>query len=113
MGMTMIEALVPVLAFAEGGGGGPMESIKHFIDVLAYPHFSFTLSLIAFYFMLRSRSLWTKRAGWILLALGVAGLLCFYADRSWVLSPGWRLGLRWVGLLFLLRLDGLNIRLLG
>jgi hypothetical protein len=67
----MIDALVPMLAFAEGGGG-PMEGIKHFVDILAYPYWSFTLSLIAFYFMLRSRSLWTKRAGLILLAVGVA-----------------------------------------
>ena len=57
----MIEALVPVLAFAEGGGGGPMEGIKHFVDILAYPHFSFTLSLIGFFLRLRSRTLWSKR----------------------------------------------------
>jgi hypothetical protein len=70
----MIEAMLPMLsmlAFAEGGGGGPMEGIKHFVDILAYPYWSFTLSLIAFYFMLRSRSLWTKRAGLIMLAVGV------------------------------------------
>jgi len=66
----MIEALLP-LAFAEGGGG-PMEGIKHFVDILAYPYWSFTLTLIAFYFMLRSRSLWSKRSGLILLAAGVA-----------------------------------------
>ncbi|MEA2560279.1 MAG: hypothetical protein QOH06_1783 [Acidobacteriota bacterium] len=48
-----------------------MEGIKHFVDILAYPYWSFTLTLIAFYFMLRSRSLWTKRAGLIMLAVGV------------------------------------------
>jgi hypothetical protein len=69
---AMLPILLPVLAFAEGGGGGPMEGIKHFVDILAYPYWSFTLSLIAFWFMLRSRSLWSRRAGLILLAVGVA-----------------------------------------
>ncbi|MFP5285081.1 MAG: hypothetical protein ACLGI9_05020, partial [Thermoanaerobaculia bacterium] len=89
----MIEAFVPlapILAFAEGTGGGPMEGIKHFVDVLAYPYWSFTLSLIAFYFMLRSRSLWTKRAGLILLAVGVAFFVVSLLDpdfKSIVAKP--------------------------
>ena len=49
-----------------------MEGIKHFVDILAYTYWSFTLSLVAFWFMLRSKSLWTKRSGWILLAAGTA-----------------------------------------
>ena len=66
----MIDALLPsLLGFAEGGG--PMEGIKHFVDILAYPYWSFTLTLVAFYFMLRARSLWTRRAGLIMLAAGV------------------------------------------
>jgi hypothetical protein len=84
----MIEAL-PVLAFAEGAGG-PMEGIKHFVDILAYPYWSFTLTLIAFYFMLRSRSLWSKRAGLVMLAAGVAFFVLALFDpdfRSIVAKP--------------------------
>ena len=29
-----------------------MEGIKHFVDVLAYPYWSFTLSIIAFFLIL-------------------------------------------------------------
>ena len=67
-----------------------MEGIKHFIDVLAYPYWSFTLSLIAFYFMLRSRSLWTKRAGWVMLAVGVVFFVLSLLDpdfKSIVAKP--------------------------
>lgn len=48
-----------------------MEFLKHFINILAYPYWSFTLVLIAFYFMLRSKKLWTKRGGIGLLIVGV------------------------------------------
>jgi hypothetical protein len=48
-----------------------MEFLKHFINILAYPYWSFTLVLIAFYFMLRSKKLWTKRGGIGLLIIGV------------------------------------------
>ena len=87
----MIEAMapiLPVLVFAEGGG--PMEGIKDFVDILAYPYWSFTLTLIAFYFMLRSRSLWSKRAGLILLAAGVGFFVLSLFDpdfRSIVAKP--------------------------
>ena len=55
----------------------------------------------------RARRYWAvldalEGAGWILFALGVAGLLCFHADRAFVLSPAVRLGLRWAGLGLLL-----------
>ena len=87
----MIDALLPLLqgiSFAEGGGA--MEGIKHFVDILAYPYFSFTLSLAAFAAMLYFRGLWTKRSGLILLAAGVAFfvLSLFDADfRSIVAKP--------------------------
>jgi Cytochrome b(C-terminal)/b6/petD len=48
-----------------------MEFLKHFINILAYPYWSFTLVLIAFYFMLRSKKLWTKQGGIGLLIVGV------------------------------------------
>ena len=48
-----------------------MEFLKHFVNVLAYPYWSFTLVLIAFYFMLRSKKLWTKKGGIALLIIGV------------------------------------------
>jgi hypothetical protein len=51
-----------------------MEFLKHFINVLAYPYWSFTLVLIAFYFALKSKKLWTKRGG---IGLLIAGVLFF------------------------------------
>jgi len=51
-----------------------MEFLKHFINVLAYPYWSFTLVLIAFYFMLKSKKLWTKKGG---IGLLIAGVLFF------------------------------------
>ncbi|HKV06601.1 MAG TPA: hypothetical protein VJ725_00590 [Thermoanaerobaculia bacterium] len=48
-----------------------MEFIKNTVNVLAYPYWSFTLSLVAFYLMLKSRALWTKKGGFVLLAVGV------------------------------------------
>jgi len=48
-----------------------MEFLKNFINILAYPYWSFTLVLIAFYFMLRSKKLWTKQGGIGLLIVGV------------------------------------------
>src|SRR5262249_17920392 len=55
----------------------------------------------------RARRYWAvldalEGVGWILLALGVAGLLCFHADRAFVLSPGTRMGLRWASLFLML-----------
>jgi hypothetical protein len=48
-----------------------MDFVKNAVNVLAYPYWSFTLSLIGFFLMLRSRTLWSKRGGQILLAAGV------------------------------------------
>ena len=59
-----------------------MEFIKHAINVLAYPYWSFTLSLILFVLMLRSKRLWTKRGGMILLALGTVYFLVSLLDPN-------------------------------
>jgi hypothetical protein len=48
-----------------------MQAIAHFVNLLSAPQWSFTLSLILFLLMLRSRRLWTRTGGWVLLALGV------------------------------------------
>jgi hypothetical protein len=62
-----------------------MDFIKHAIDVLAYPYWSFTLSVVGFYLMLRFKGLWTKRGGMVLL---VAGTLYFLVS---LLDPNFRL----------------------
>ena len=61
-----------------------MELIKGVVNFLSYPQWSFTLSLVGFLLMLRSRSLWSKRGGLILLAAGVL----FFALS--VLDPNFR-----------------------
>jgi hypothetical protein len=48
-----------------------MEFIKGIVNFLSYPQWSFTLSLVAFFLMLRSRALWSKRGGLALLGAGV------------------------------------------
>ena len=62
-----------------------MDFVKHAINVLAYPYWSFTLVLIAFAFMLRSKGLWTKRGGLILLAAGVLFFLVSLLDPNFYL----------------------------
>ena len=52
-----------------------MDFIRHAINVIALPQFSFSLSVILFVLMLRAKRLWTKRGGLILLAVGVAYFL--------------------------------------
>ncbi len=44
-----------------------MESVKAFVNTLSYPWWSFSVSLVAFYFALRSKKLWTKAGGWALM----------------------------------------------
>src|SRR6185369_8017353 len=62
-----------------------MDFIRHAINVLAYPYWSFTLVLIAFAFMLRSKGLWSKRGGLILLAAGVFFFLVSLLDPNFYL----------------------------
>ena len=40
-----------------------MESIKEFINALSYPKWSFTLSLVLFAYLVKSKRLWTKTGG--------------------------------------------------
>lgn len=80
--MDMLVNLLPVALMAEPEGSGPIGLLKHAINILAYPYWSFTLSLIAFYFMLRSRALWTKRGGLVLLAVGVVFFLLSLLDPN-------------------------------
>jgi hypothetical protein len=62
-----------------------MELVKHFINVLAYPYWSFTLTIVLFLVMLRSKSLWTKRGGLILLAVGTLFFLASLLDPNFYL----------------------------
>ncbi len=67
-----------------------MDFIKHAINVIALPQFSFSLSVVLFILMLRAKRLWTKRGGLILLAVGVAYFLVSLLDpnfRSIVAKP--------------------------
>ena len=67
-----------------------MDFIRHAINVLAYPYWSFTLSLIAFVLMLRSKRLWSKTGGLALLAIGTLFFLVSLLDpnfRSIVAKP--------------------------
>jgi hypothetical protein len=63
-----------------------MEFLKHFINILAYPYWSFTLVLIAFYLMLRSKKLWTKTGGIGLLIIGVLFFLLSLLDPNFYKS---------------------------
>ncbi len=72
------------LAFlAEGAGtGGPMESVKRFVDILAAPTISFTLSLVVFALALRYKGVWSKRSGLIMLIVGVLFLVLSLFDAD-------------------------------
>jgi hypothetical protein len=83
--METLVNLVPIALMAEPEGSGPIGLLKHFVNILAYPYWSFSLSLIAFFFMLRSKALWTKRAGLILLAVSVAFFLLSLLDPNFFL----------------------------
>ena len=62
-----------------------MEAVRDFINVLSYPWWSFTLSLVLFWLMLRSKKLWTKKGGVLLFA----GLTVFLGAS--VIDPNFRL----------------------
>jgi hypothetical protein len=47
-----------------------MDLVKRFINTLAYPYWSFSLAILGFWLMLRSKRLWTKRGGIALLLVG-------------------------------------------
>jgi hypothetical protein len=67
-----------------------MDFIKQAINVLAYPYWSFTLSIVAFFLMLRSKRLWTKTGGLVLLAVGTLFFILSLFDpnfRSIVAKP--------------------------
>ena len=67
-----------------------MDFIRNAINVLAYPYWSFTLSIVAFFLMLRSKRLWTKTGGLVLLAVGTLFFILSLFDpnfRSIVAKP--------------------------
>jgi hypothetical protein len=59
-----------------------MEAIKDLINLLSYPKWSFTLSLVLFALLVRSRRLWTKAGGAMLLAAGVVFFLLSLLDPN-------------------------------
>jgi Cytochrome b(C-terminal)/b6/petD len=67
-----------------------MELLKGIVNFLSYPQWSFTLSIVAFFLMLRSKRLWTKTGGLVLLAVGTLFFILSLIDpnfRSIVAKP--------------------------
>jgi hypothetical protein len=62
-----------------------MDAIRDFINWLSKPTVSFTLSIVAFFLMLRSKFLWTKRGGLVLLAAGVLFFVLSMFDPNFFL----------------------------
>ena len=65
-----------------------MEAIKNLIDFLAYPQWSFTISMVVFALMLRWRALWTKRGGVLALIAGILLFVAALADDNFRLIVG-------------------------
>ena len=65
-----------------------METIKNLIDFLAYPQWSFTISMVVFALMLRWRGLWTKTGGVLSLIAGVLLFVAALADDNFRLIVG-------------------------
>ncbi len=61
-----------------------MDALKGFINFLAYPQWSFTLSLVGFAAIFWSKRLWSKTGGWLML---MAGTLFFGLS---LLDPNFR-----------------------
>lgn len=59
-----------------------MEPIKEAINFLSYPQWSFTLSLVVFALMFRSRLLWTKAGGWAMLLVGTLFFAASMLDEN-------------------------------
>ena len=59
-----------------------MDALKGAINFLSYPQWSFTLSLVAFALMFRSRRLWTRAGGWALLAVGTGFFVASLFDPN-------------------------------
>src|SRR5215203_5421159 len=67
-----------------------METIKGIVNFLSYPQWSFTLTLVAFALMLRSKRLWSKTGGLAMLAIGTLLFILALLDpnfRSIVAKP--------------------------
>lgn len=62
-----------------------MDFLKNAVNYLSYPWWSFTLSILGLALMLRSRSLWTKKGGWIALAAGTLFLGLSMLDPNFFL----------------------------
>jgi hypothetical protein len=67
-----------------------MDTIKGIVNFLSYPQWSFTLTLVAFFLMLRSKRLWSKTGGLAMLAIGTLLFILALLDpnfRSIVAKP--------------------------
>jgi hypothetical protein len=67
-----------------------MEAFRNFINVLSLPQWSFTLSLVAFVAAMKTRFLWTKKGGLVMLVVGTASYVGAMLDpnfRSVVAKP--------------------------
>jgi cytochrome b/b6/petD-like protein len=59
-----------------------MDALKHFVNVLSLPQWSFTLSIVLFLLMLRSKKLWTKAGGLVALAVMTVFFLLSILDED-------------------------------
>ena len=59
-----------------------MEAVKGFINALSYPWWSFSLSLVAFAWMCRSKWIWTKKGAVLLFSCMTAFLLASSLDPN-------------------------------
>ena len=67
-----------------------MEAIKDLINYLSYPKWSFTLSLVVFFVLLRSKRLWTRSGGLMMLLASIVAFCLSLLDpnfRSVVAKP--------------------------
>jgi hypothetical protein len=62
-----------------------MDSLKEIVNVLAYPQWSFTLSVILFAVIMRSKRLWTARGGWTMLIVSVIFFVLSLFDHNFFL----------------------------
>jgi hypothetical protein len=62
-----------------------MDAVKQFINILSYPQWSFTLSLVLFAWMMRSKRLWTRAGGWAMLGVGTIFFVLSLFDDNFFL----------------------------
>ena len=62
-----------------------MQAIKELVNFLAYPQWSFTLSVVVFLLLVRSRRLWTRTGGIVMLVVGTLLFVASLLDPNFYL----------------------------